>query len=327
MTGGYHPIKGFLHSPLNTHVDRGSPRRGFVTSLISSTGTLFRESTFGVVPMIESVARGTSPVSVPTVRGSYATAFVDPRQHVWYVDGQGRSSDTGVIAASGVSPALALDSNDNPTIAVEGSDRTLVIWRMSGIVRTGYATRTTTNPSLALDGSGSYMVAYVTPGSGVSVATSTGTSATGLSIASGTNPSLVVFRDGSNLTYAANTTGLLQSATGSVSGQYTVSAPLAVTVKNQTSPVVAGFGDRGFEVAYVNAQGQLRLFGSLGGLASTVQSATLASSPSLSVRSDGMVIAVAVGTDGHVWRFNKSAAVRSPLTVAPSTTPSILLLH
>jgi hypothetical protein len=286
-----------------------------------------RESTFGVLSMIDSVARGSSPASVPTVRGSYATTFVDPRQHVWYIDGQGRSSDTGVIAASGVSPALALDGNDSPTIAVEGSDRTLVIWRMTGALRTGYTTRTTMNPSLAIDSSGRYFVAFVTPGNGVSVATPTGTSATGLSVASGTNPSLVVFRDGSTLTYAANSTGLLQSVSGSVAGEYTLNAPLAVTARSQTSPVVAGFGDRGFEVAYVNAGGQLRLFGSLGGLAPTVQSTTLASSPSLSIRSDGMVIAVAVGSDGHPWRFNKSTAVRSSLVVAPSTTPSILLLH
>ena len=327
MTGGYHPIKGFLHSPLNTHVDKGSPRRGFVTALVTSNGNQLRESSFGVVPVTDTTAKGTSLVSAPTVRGSYATAYIDPRQHVWYIDGQGRSSDTGVIATSGVSPSLALDNNDSPTIAVQGADRTLVIWRMSGAVRTGYATRTLSTPSVALDNGGRYFVAYITPENTVSVATSTSTTATGLSVASGTNPSFVVFRDGSTLAYVANSSGLLQSASGSSSGEYVVNAPLSVTLKNHTSPVIARFGDRDFEVAYINAQGQLRLFGSLGGLANSVKSDSLQSSPSLSIRNDGMMVVAAVASDGRLWRFNKSSAVRSSLNVAPGTTPSILLLH
>jgi hypothetical protein len=277
--------------------------------------------------MLETVATGSSPVSVPTVRGSYATAFIDRNQHLVYVDGVGRATDTGVIAASGVSPALALDFNDSPTVAVESSTGTLVVWRFSGTTRTGFATRAQTIPSISLDSNGGYHVAYVGPTGSVSVATPAGTVDTGLRVLPGANASIAVLGTNSALVYATTTSGLLQSAREISPNSYSADAPLPITAAPSTTPAIAAFGPSGYELAYVNAQGQLKLFGALGSLASTVSSPKLVSSPSLSVRGDGMVTVAALASDGHPWRFTKSSASRSPIAVASMSVPSILLLR
>lgn len=328
MTGGYHPIKGFLHSPANTHVEKGGPRRGFVSTLVSPYGVLFREGTLGVVTSLEAVAADSSPASAPTVRGSFAVSFVDRAQHVWYVDGQGRRFDTGVVAATKTSSTLQLDANDNPTIALAHTSRALTIWRTSGVVRLNGTVRTGTSPALTLDAHGDYHVAFVTPSKSVSVATANGVIDTGLVTAPNSNPSITVRGDGSVVVVVANTTGLVQIAESSLDGStFTASPALVLTVRTGTSPVVAAFGPTGYQVAYVNAQSQMRTFGPLGPLAATVQSSTLVSSPSLAIRSDGMMVLSATASDGHPWRFTKSTATKSTLTIKSSSTPSILLLR
>jgi|GEM_PF-2444224 len=328
MTGGYHPIKGFLHSPFNTHLEKGGSRRGFISPLVSSSGVLFREGTFGVVNSLETVAPDSSPSSAPTVRGSFSVSFVDRAQHVWYVDGQGRRFDTGVVAAVKTNSSLQLDGNDNPTIALTHSSRSLTIWRTSGAVKLSSTVRAGSSPALALDARGDYHVAYVTPSKSVSVATSTGITDTGLVVAPNTNPAIAIRGDGSVVVVVANTTGLVQIAESSLDGtSYTPSSALTVSVRTGTSPAVGAFGPSGYQVAYVNAQSQLRTFGPLGPLAATVRSSTLVSSPSLAIRKDGMMVLSATGSDGHPWRFTKATATKSPFTVKSTSTPSILLLR
>ena len=328
MTGGYHPIKGFLHSPFNTHVDKGGPRRGFITTMVSPSGSLIREGTFGIVSSLETVAPSSSPVSAPTSLGSFAVSFVDRLQHVWYVDGQGRRFDTGVVAAAKSNPAMQLDANDNPTIAIANFSRTLTIWRTSGAVKTNYSVLAGTSLSLALDARGDYHIAFVTPSKSVSVATANGVVDTGLVAATNSNPSLAIRGDGSAIVVVSNTTNVMQSADGSDDGtSFTPASALDVSILAGTSPAVAAFGATGYQVAYVNAQGQMRTFGTLGSLAATVRSSRLVSSPSLALRNDGMLVLSATGFDGHPWRFTKTTATKSPLTVKSSTTPSILLLR
>ena len=328
MTGGYHPIKGFLHSPFNTHVEKGGPRRGFISTLVSPSGVLFREGTFGVVTSLETVALDSSPSSAPTVRGSFSVSFVDRAQHVWYVDGQGRRFDTGVVAAPMTSSMLQLDGNDNPTIAIVNTSRSLTIWRTSGTKIFNEAVRVGTNPALALDAHGDYHVAWVTPSNSVSVATATGVTATDLVAAPKTNPSVAVRGDGSAVVVVANEFGRLQISESDTDGANFTPAPaLAASVRTGTSPVVVAFGPTGYQVAYVNAQSQLRTFGIVGPLAATVQSGVLVSTPSLAIRSDGMMVLSATGSDGHPWRFTKSTATKSTLTIRSTSTPSILLLR
>jgi len=328
MTGGYHPIKGFLHSPFNTHVEMGGSRRGFISTLVSPSGVLFREGTFGVVNSLETVASDSSPSSAPTIRGSYSVSFVDRAQHVWYVDGQGRRFDTGVVAAVQTNSTLQLDANDNPTIALVHASRALTIWRTSGVWRLTVTVRTGTSPALALDAHGDFHVAFVTPSKSVSVASLSGVIDTGLVAAPNSNPSIAVRGDGSVVVVVANTTGLVQVAESSLDGStFTASPALAVSVRTGTSPVVAAFGPTGYQVAYVNAQSQMRTFGPLGPLAAIVQSSALVSSPSLAIRKDGMMVLSATGSDGHPWRFTKSTATKSPLIINSTSTPSILLLR
>ncbi|MUH57956.1 MAG: CHAP domain-containing protein [Actinobacteria bacterium] len=328
MTGGYHPIKGFLHSPLNTHVEKGGARRGFITTLVSPSGSLFREGTFGVVSSLETVAPNTSPVSAPTVRGSYALSFVDRSQHVWYVDGQGRRFDTGVVAAAKSNPSLQLNANDNPTIAITNTARSLTVWRPSGIVKISSAVHAGSSPALALDARGDYHIAFVTPSHSVSVATANGVVDTGLVAAAYSNAAIAIRGDATTVVVVANSTGIVQSADGSADGTiFTPSAAFVVSVLPGTSPAVVAFGPTGYQVAYVNAQGQMRTFGPLGPLAVTVRSSTLMSSPSLAIRSDGMMVLSATGADGHPWRFTKLTATKSSLIVKSSTAPSTLLLR
>ena len=328
MTGGYHPIKGFLHSPLNTHVEKGGPRRGFITSMVTPSGSLFREGTLGVVSSLETVAPYSSPVSTPTSLGSFALSFIDRFQHVWYVDGQGRRFDTGVVAAPNSNSAIQLDVNDNPTIAVANSAQTLTIWRTGSAVKTNYLLLAGTSPALALDAHGEYHVAFVTPSKSVSVATANGVLDSGLVAATNSSPALAIRGDGSAVVVVSNVTKLVQIADRSVDGtSFTPSAPLAVSTLSSTSPVVAAFGATGYQVAYVNAQGQMRTFGALGPLAVTVQSSRLVSSPSLAIRNDGMLVLSATGADCHPWRFTKTSATKSSLTVKSSTIPSTLLLR
>jgi hypothetical protein len=328
MTGGYHPIKGFLHSPFNTHVEKGGPRRGFISTLVSPSGVLFREGTFGVVTSLETVAPGSSPSSAPTVRGSFSVSFVDRAQHVWYVDGQGRRFDTGVVAAVKTSPILQLDGNDNPTIAIVNTSRLLTIWRTSGVKTTNEIVRTGTNPALALDAHGDYHAALVTPSKSVSVATATGATDTGLVAAAAANASIAIRGDGSAVVVVANESGRVQiSESDSEGANFTPAPASALSVRTGTSPAVVAFGLTGYQVAYVNSQSQMRTFGPLGPLAPAVQSSALVSSPSLGVRSDGMMVLSATGADGHPWRFTKSAATRSTLVVQGLSIPSILLLR
>lgn len=328
MTGGYHPIKGFLHSPFNTHVEKGGPRRGFISTLVSPSGVLFREGTFGVVTSLETVAPDSSPTSAPTVRGSYAVSFVDRAQHVWYVDGQGRLFDTGVVAALKTSSTLQLDGNDNPTIALTEPSRSLTIWRTSGAVRLNSTVRAGTNPALVLDAHGDYHVAFVTPSKSVSVATATGVTDTGLVAAPNTNPSIAVRGDGSVVVVVTNEAGRVQLAESDADGSnFQTNQATSLAVRPGTSPVVVAFGPVGYQVAYVNAQSQMRTFGTLGPLATTVQSSMLVSSPSMAIRRDGMMVLSATGADGHPWRFTKSTATKSTLVIKSTSTPSILLLR
>jgi len=172
-------------------------------------------------------------------------------------------------------------------------------------VRLGGTVRTGTSPALALDAHGDYHVAFVTLSKSVSVASLSGVIDTGLAAAPNSNPSIAIRGDGSVVVVVANTTGLVQIAESSLDGlTFTASPALVPTVRTGTSPVVAAFGPTGYQVAYVNAQSQMRTFGPLGPLAATVQSSTLVSSPSLAIRSDGMMVLSATGSDGHPWRFN-----------------------
>jgi hypothetical protein len=172
--------------------------------------------------------------------------------------------------------------------------------------------RTGTSPALALDAHGDFHVAFVTPSKSVSVASLSGVIDTGLVAAPNSNPSIAVRGDGSVVVVVANTTGLVQVAESSLDGStFTASPALAVSVRTGTSPVVAAFGPTGYQVAYVNAQSQMRTFGPLGPLAAIVQSSALVSSPSLAIRKDGMMVLSATGSDGHPWRFTKSTATKS----------------
>ena len=331
MTGGYHPLKGFLHSPKNTHVDHGGTRRGYVALGITSTGSLMRDGTFISLPLNLAVHRGTSPSIVPTSKGSYAAAYVDVDGYVYFVDGQGRRLSTGLKPALGTSASLALDPDNNPWIAIQNSQHALVVWSSGGAQTLPSTLAPTATPSLVFTLSGSYFVAFPDNTGHVRVETSQATYDTGLVARSGTNASLAVLIQAQQLVVASvDVAGKVQVASspgGSSPYAFSTAAPLGISVLAGTSPSIVSVGTSGYQVAAVTTQQQVRSMGTLGPMSSVLGTLRATSSPSLSVRDDGMIDVAVRGSDGFLWVITKGGTTRRPLQLATGVNPVITLLH
>jgi hypothetical protein len=327
MTGGYHPVRGFLHSPRNSHTAVPTPRRGFVAVAAGPGNGLLGVVSTGTRNFNATLLAKSSPDVAPTSKGSFALAAVAKNRHLTYFDGQGRPADTGVVVNELTSPSLALDSNDLPWIAAHDASGHLAVWSLHRRIDTDLTLRTGSNPQIALDSAGRYYVALVGSDSVVSVVSDGGVVSTGLQVRAGSDPSLAVLGNGVIKVVGVTLLGKVQIATSSGSASYSLEAATTLSVKAGTSAVVHAYGSSGYQVAYVNALGAPQMFGTLGPLSGSGSSFSAAGTPGLSVRADGMVVLAIRDRANRLWVVNKNAAVQQSLVMSPFSTPAIALLR
>ena len=327
MTGGYHPVRGFLHSPRNTHTNASSSQRGFVAVAAGIGNGLFGVLTSGNRNLNSTLAPKSSPDVAATSKGSFAVAAIDANQHLIYFDGQGRRADTTVVVAPETSPSLSLDANDLPWIAAHNSSHQLVVWSLHRLVTTSITLRTKSSPQIALDPSGRFSVAVVGADDGVSVVSDAGTVATGMTVRQGTDPSIAVLGSGLVKVVGVTTQGTVQIATSQLSGGYLLELQNTTAVKTFSSAVIHAFGAVGYQVAFTNTAGAPQMFGTLGTLSSSWTSLKAVSTPSLAIRRDGMVVLAVRDQSNQLWIVNKSAAMKQSLALSPFVNPAVTLLR
>ncbi|MBU6233571.1 MAG: CHAP domain-containing protein [Acidobacteria bacterium] len=327
MTGGYHPVRGFLHSPRNSHTAVATPRRGFVAVTSGQGNGLLGALTSGVRNFNTTLSAKSSPDIAATSKGSFALAVVAKNRHLTYFDGQGRQADTGVVMSEMGSPSLALDNNDLPWIAAHEAGGRLTVWSLHRRVDTDISLRPGSSPQIALDSAGRYYVATVGVDSSVSVVSDAGTVSTGLVVRAGSNPSIAVLGNGVIKVAGVTSLGKVQMATSNSGDAYVLESPTTLSVRVGTSAVVHASGSSGYQVAYVTTAGVPQMFGSLGSLSGTWSSITAVSTPGLAVRSDGMVVLAVRDSSNRLWVVNKNAAVQQSIVTSPFSTPAIVLLR
>ena len=327
MTGGYHPVRGFLHSPRNTHTNLSSPQRGFVAVATGVGNGLFGVLSTGNRNLNSTLAPKTSPDVAATSKGSFAVAAVDSKGHLIYFDGQGRRTDTTVVVAPETSPSLSLDANDLPWIAAHSSTHQLVVWSLHRLVTTTVTLRSKSSPQIALDPSGRFSAAVVGVDNAVSVVSDAGTVATGMTVRQGSDPSIAVLGSGLVKVAGVTTQGVVQIATSQLSGGYLLELQDTTAVKMYSSAVIHAFGAVGYQVAYTNISGAPQMFGTLGTLSGNWTSLKAASTPSLAIRRDGMVVLAVRDQSNQLWIVNKSAATKQTLALSPFVTPAVTLLR
>lgn len=327
MSGGYHPVRGFLHSPRNTHTAVSTPRRGYVAVATGVGNGLFGVLTTGNRNLNTTLAPKSSPDVAATSKGSFAVAAIDANGHLIYFDGQGRRTDTKVLVAPETSPSLSLDANDLPWIAVHSTTHQLVVWSLHRLVTSSVSLRAKSSPQIALDATGRYSAVIVGADNSASVVSDAGTVATGMTIRLGTDPSIAVLGSGLVKVVGVTTQGTVQIATSQISGGYLLETQNATSVKLASSAVIHAFGAVGYQVAFTNSAGAPQMFGTLGTLSANWASLKAASTPSLAVRSDGMVVLAVRDQSNQLWIVNKSAAMKQQLALSPFVTPSVTLLR
>ena len=327
MTGGYHPVRGFLHSPRNTHTNISTPQRGYVAVASGIGNGLFGVLSSGNRNLNSTLAPKSSPDVAATSKGSFAVAAVDTKGHLVYFDGQGRRTDTTVVVAPETSPSLSLDANDLPWIAAHSSSHQLVIWSLHRLVTTSVTLRPKSSPQIALDPSGRFFAAVVGVDSAVSVVSDAGTVSTGMTVRQGSNPAIAVLGSGLVKVVGVTSQGAVQIATSQLSGSYLLELQDSTSVKAFSSAVVHAFGAVGYQVAYTNASGAPQMFGTLGTLSANWPSLKVASTPSLAIRQDGMVVLAVRDQSNQLWILNKSAAMKQSLALSPFVNPAVTLLR
>ena len=327
MTGGYHPVRGFLHSPRNSHTAVETPRRGFVTVAPGPGNGLWGVLATGSRNFNATISPKSSPDVAATSKGSFALAAVAKNRHLTYFDGQGRQADTGVVVKDSTSPSMSLDASDLPWIAAHDADGTLVVWSLHRRIDTDIALRPGSSPQLALDSTGHYYVVAVRPDSAVIVVSDSGTVGTGLQMRAASDPSIAVLGNGVVKIVGVTTLGKVQIATSVGSDAFVLDAPTAFSVKVSSSAVVHAVGPSGYQVAYVTSAGVPQMFGSLGPLAGVWGAVSAVSTPGISVRSDGMVVLALRDSANRLWVVNKSSAVQQSIPLSPFATPAIALLR
>ena len=327
MTGGYHPVRGFLHSPRNSHTAVETPRRGFVTVAPGPGNGLWGVLATGSRNFNATISPKSSPDIAATSKGSFALAAVAKNRHLTYFDGQGRQADTGVVVKDSTSPSMSLDASDLPWIAAHDADGTLVVWSLHRRIDTDIALRPGSSPQLALDSTGHYYVVAVRPDSSVIVVSDSGTVGTGLQMRAASDPSIAVLGNGVVKIVGVTTLGKVQIATSVGSDAFVLDAPTALSVKVSSSAVVHAVGPSGYQVAYVTSAGAPQMFGSLGPLEGVWGAVSAVSTPGISVRSDGMVVLALRDSANRLWVVNKSSAVQQSIPLSPFATPAIALLR
>ena len=327
MSGGYHPVRGFLHSPRNTHTNVTTPQRGYVAVAAGVGNGLFGVLTTGNRNLNSTLAAKSSPDVAATSKGSFAVAAVDANGHLIYFDGQGRRTDTKVLVAPETSPSLSLDANDLPWIAAHSSSHQLVVWSLHRLVTTSVVLRAKSSPQIALDASGRFSAVVVGVDNGVSVVADTGTVATGMSVREATDPSIAVLGSGLVKVVGVTPQGAVQIATSQLGGGYLLELQNATSVKMASSAVIHAFGAMGYQVAFTNSSGAPQMFGTLGTLSANWTSLKVASTPSLAIRRDGMVVLAVRDQANQLWIVNKSAAMKQSLALSPFVTPAVTLLR
>lgn len=327
MVGGYHPVRGFLHSPRNTHTTSSAPRRGYVAVATGVGNGLFGVLASGNRNLNSTLAPKSSPDVAATSKGSFAVAAVDANGHLIYFDGQGRRTDTQVLVAPETSPSLSLDTNDLPWIAAHSSSHQLVVWSLHRLVTSSVPLRAKSSPQIALDATGRYSAVIVGTDNTALVVSDTGTVTTGMTIRVGTDPSIAVLGSGLTKVVGVTNQGTVQLATSQISGGYLLETQNATSVKLASSAVIHAFGTVGYQVAFTNATGSPQMFGTLGTLSATWASLKAVSTPSLAIRPDGMVVLAVRDQSNQLWIVNKSAAMKQQLALSPFVTPAVTLLR
>lgn len=332
MTGGYHPVRGFLHSPRNTLVGATAPRRGFVAVGLGTGNGLVSVVSSGRRNLNITLAPKSSPDVVATSKGSFAVAAVDTSNHLIYIDGQGRRTDTAILVTPETNPSLRLDANDIPWIAAHGANHQLVVWSPTRVVTTSVTLRSKSSPRLALDAAGRFNVAVVSPSDAVVVVADSGTTTpgfttTGMSVRANSDPSLAVLGSGTIKVVGVTSSGVVQIATSQLGGGYLLETPASLTVRGGTSAVIHAFGAIGFQVAYVTTAGVPQMFGTLGVLPPVTGTLAAVTTPSMSIRADGMVVLAVRDSANQLWVINKAAAMKQPLPLSPFVNPAVALLR
>ena len=327
MLGGYHPVRGFLHSPRNTHTATTPTRRGFVAVAAGLGNGLFGITTSGSRNLNVTLAPKSSPDVVATSKGSFAIAAVDATNHLVYFDGQGRRTDTNVLVAPETSPSLVLDVNDLPWIAVHSASHQLIVWSLQRIATGSVTLRSKSSPQLALDTAGRFYAAVVGSDSAVTVVADSGVTSTNMTVRAGTDPSIAVLGSGLVKVVGVGTDGSVKIATSQFGGGYLLESQGATSVKMSSSAVIHAFGAVGYQVAFTNTSGAPQMFGTLGPLSSTWASIKAVSTPSMSIRADGMVVLAVRDQANQLWIVNKAGATKQPFTLSPYVTPAVTLLR
>lgn len=324
ITGAYHIVRGFLHSPKNSYVNPPSTPT-FKVTIFKVGSTMYRATALKSSTLQTPLAAESTPAVAATGSGSYDVAYVAPNQHVMWSDPRGTVADTGLVALADTSPAIAMTAADTPVIAVLTSAHAIAVWTPSAT--TNVATDASSTPALVLDGNDGFVVTYADSSGELHLATPSTTVDLGVKMLARTRPSLARLAGGSY--EVAVTTAAHALGTVAVSSDFlltSVQRVPVVTLLNVTSPTVAATASS-YVVAY-NAAG--RPYVLAGGVVTSLAlptNAQVSSTPSVAAQDGGTYSVSYRGTDGRLWELTPSTAFGRFFGLSFDVAPTSVVLR
>jgi hypothetical protein len=167
--GGAHPT-GQLLAPGTTAAVTHLVTGGNVTAFVDPGGVLWQTTAAGTTQRVGTglplVAAGTSPAVASDEWGGWYVAYhAQGTDHLWRVNGAGSAQDTGLVMATGASPAIGIESGllGGPVEAYQRPDSFLGVrdsWDIDTVLSGAAKVADGTRPTIAVNPSRSWQIAF-----------------------------------------------------------------------------------------------------------------------------------------------------------------------
>ncbi len=324
ITGGYDPVRGFVHAPKNHFTNAPVPNDDYETVFVANTQSLYSLGSAGASPLHGYVAPSTTPVAVDRPNGGYRVAYIGTNGDIIVGDFTG-GLDTRTAVLSGTNIALA-NTTTGLDVAFVGTNGDVVLGTADTPVASGPVHWVTTDvnvvaspattPALVVTPKGP-QVAYVGSNGDAWIASSPGvTTDTGVIVATGTSPVGTIRGNGD---WEFVVTGANGHVWTDVKG---VTTDTGVADAVTSTPAITSTHNGGAEIAYVTTAHHVATLGALGAHLWTNVTTTTA----LSIASSSHnTYEVAVNTNkSQLWLATPTAVRSTTLGLRAGTPPTIL---
>ena len=326
ITGGYNPVRGFMHAPKNHFTNVSVPNDNYETVFVANTQSLYSLNSAGASSLHGYVAASTTPAAIARPAGGYRVAYVGTNGDVIVGDFTG-ALDTRTALLGGTNVSLATTST-GLEVAFVGANGDVNLGTADTPVSSGpvhwvttdfnVAALPLTSPALVVTPAGPE-VAYVGTNGDLWIASSPGvTSDTGVVVAAGTSPAGALRGNGDVEFVVTGTNGHVWTDVRGVISDTGVADDITMT------PTITSTHNGGAEVAYVTPDHHAAAFGALGSHVWTNVTTTTSVGIASGVHN---TFEVAVNTDkSQLWLATATTVRSTTLGLRAGTPPSILAI-